>query len=170
MSEALVEMIQDSPVGCKTFVQIRKRDKSMLSAFDRQGKAVIASEAERKDGPFYCPSCGGQVILKQGHRVVDHFVHLPDSNCAYGTRESMEHLQTKMEIYRALKMHPEVTHLMVEHHLGEVVADVSFKYRGLAWCSNRSTLAHSQIRLPGEHACILRKRSMCYGYSPITVI
>ncbi len=102
----------------------------MLSACNQQGKAIIASEVVREDGPFFCPSCRGQVILKQGHVVVDHFAHLPESNCAYGTGESLEHLQAKMAIYTALKMHPEVTSLMVERRFGSRRADVSFLFRG----------------------------------------
>ena len=99
----------------------------MLSAQNDQGKEVQAEAVEWEDGPFYCPGCGEEVILKQGPIKIPHFAHYPESDCDHvGTGESDEHRAAKLEIYHALQARPDVRDVRLEHVLGEIRADVSF--------------------------------------------
>ena len=41
-----------------------------------------------------CPSCGEHLIAKKGNKVVHHFAHKPNSECAYGYQTSL-HLLAK---------------------------------------------------------------------------
>ena len=103
----------------------------MLSAFDTQKETVAAWEVTKQQGPFRCPECQEEVILKKGYVNSHHFAHYPESSCTYGTGESEYHRQTKYEIYEALRLHGNgVSHLKVERHLGDVRPDVSFCWQG----------------------------------------
>lgn len=101
----------------------------MLTALTRNGE-VYAWDVGKEDGPFFCPECPGEMILKQGYLKTDHFAHRVTAGCTYGTGESEAHRQAKYEIYQALQHHPEVTKLQLERRLetplGNVRPDVSF--------------------------------------------
>jgi competence protein CoiA len=98
----------------------------MLRACNSQG-SVLADEVEWEDGPFHCPTCQGEVILKKGRIKVPHFAHVPDMECEYATEgESEEHRYIKWEIYQALLHTPGVTDVQVERYLQEVRPDVSY--------------------------------------------
>jgi competence protein CoiA len=73
----------------------------MLSAYNARGRQVIARDATKTDGPFTCPDCGGEVILKKGEEKVHHFAHVPPFTCSFGVGESQEHRAAKQEIYDA---------------------------------------------------------------------
>jgi len=99
----------------------------MLSAYDSNNGAVLAREAHRDDGPYHCPQCEEELILKQGRVTLAHFAHFPRSDCTYASEpESAEHLSAKLEIYEALKAQPGVSKLEVERSLKEVRPDISF--------------------------------------------
>ena len=101
----------------------------MLSAYSLDNGAVLAMEAHKDDGPFHCPQCEEEVILKQGRVKIAHFAHFPDADCSYASEpESAEHLSVKLEIYEALKAEPGVSKLQVERYLKEVRPDISFCY------------------------------------------
>lgn len=100
----------------------------MMSARNRYGD-VLAFEVEPKDGPFFCPACGAEVILKRGRKVIAHFAHVVRTNCAYAG-ESEEHKRTKMEIYEALIRTLGVTSVRMEYDLQDVQADVFCVIRG----------------------------------------
>ena len=102
----------------------------MLGAYDQQGTLMIARDVTRKQGPFFCPECGEQVVLKKGSFMAHHFAHRPSSECTYGVGESEEHRQAKYQIYDALCQHPGVTKLAIERPLGEVRPDISFCWEG----------------------------------------
>jgi competence CoiA-like predicted nuclease len=40
------------------------------------GEIVTAYLASKEHGPFKCPDCGDEVILKTGRRKVNHFLHI----------------------------------------------------------------------------------------------
>ena len=70
-----------------------------------------------------------ELILKQGRVKLAHFAHLPYSECTYaGEPESQQHINTKLEIYEALKSEPGVSKLQVERYLKEVRPDMSFSF------------------------------------------
>ena len=103
----------------------------MLSAYDQDNNYVLAIEARRDDGPFYCPECRGELILKAGRVKIAHFAHQAYSACSYADElESKEHIEAKLEIYEALRVQPSVEKLQVERYLKEVRPDVSFYYDG----------------------------------------
>ncbi|GEM_PF-2144326 len=98
----------------------------MLSAMNEDGE-VVATEITRYDGPFYCPVCREQVMLKQGLKVVAHFAHYSDSTCTYaGERESVQHQQAKLDIYQALLQASGVSEVRLERPLQDARPDVSF--------------------------------------------
>lgn len=103
----------------------------MLSAWNQSREEVLAEEVELSDGPFYCPACREQLILKQGRKVVAHFAHWPDADCEYTNEgESEEHRLAKREIRQALLQVPGVTDIRLERYLREVRPDVSFVVNG----------------------------------------
>ena len=53
---------------------IRQRDRQRIAAWDQ----------EKSDGPFYCPVCVEETILKKGTMKVHHFAHKPPIRCEYG--------------------------------------------------------------------------------------
>lgn len=71
-------------------------------------------------------------MLKAGRVKVPHFAHWPNaSSCAYAnSRESEDHREAKIEVYRALRAVPGVEQVQPELRLGEVRPDVHFVYRG----------------------------------------
>ncbi len=98
---------------------------------------ILALKAELEDGPFRCPECRCEVILKKGDIYTHHFAHNPGEGCAMGdvadgewTGESQLHQYAKKEMYEALSKHPNVTNLKVERYLGSVRPDVSFYFQG----------------------------------------
>src|SRR6266699_6573374 len=101
----------------------------MLSAYNTHGEDMVAWEATRADGPFYCPECHEEVVLKKGTIKEHHFAHLPPSDCTYGVGESGEHREAKRANYEALRTHPDVSQVQVERYLGEVRPDISFLAR-----------------------------------------
>jgi competence protein CoiA len=103
----------------------------MLSAYDKDNNYVLAAEVQYDDGPFYCPECHGELILKAGRVKIAHFAHQAYADCSYtGEPESDEHIKAKLEIYKALRDQPGVEKLQVERSLKEVRPDVSFYYDG----------------------------------------
>ncbi len=99
----------------------------MLCAYTKENASVLATEAHKNDGPFHCPECETELILKQGRVKIAHFAHLPNTDCSYaGEPESETHIETKLEIYKALQLQPGVSKLQVERYLKEVRPDISF--------------------------------------------
>jgi Competence protein CoiA-like family len=45
----------------------------MLSAWNQSSEDVLTEEVELSDGPFFCPACQQELLLKQGRKVVAHF-------------------------------------------------------------------------------------------------
>lgn len=88
-------------------------------------KQVMAKDAERSDGPFYCSFCESDATLRKGIVVSHHFAHKPPITCEYGTGESELHRQTKQEIYDFLSTDAGVTKLALERNLKTVRPDVS---------------------------------------------
>lgn len=58
------------------------------------GKEIDALSAQ-KGTDFLCPECLKIVILKKGQIKIPHFAHKPPINCAWGTKETQEHLEAK---------------------------------------------------------------------------
>jgi competence protein CoiA len=95
------------------------------------GEIVTAYLASKAHGPFKCPDCGDEVILKTGRRTVNHFAHVNPLACRYAENESEEHRRCKMEIYGALQRHPNVNNVALERPLGTNRPDVSAYINGV---------------------------------------
>lgn len=135
----------------------------MLSALNKQGETLIAWEATREEGPFFCPACEEEVILKKGSIVIHHFAHYAQTSCAYGTGESEQHRQAKYEIYEALRAHSFVSHIKVERYLKDVRPDVSFLWQG-KW------KVAIEIQISAISLKEIEHRTRCYASKNIWVL
>src|SRR5580704_15850230 len=104
----------------------------MLRAIRKSnGETVEAWSQKESSGPFACPSCGSEVILRGGRRRLDHFAHAAERVCRFDLGESDNHRRCKTEIWRALADAPHVADAQLERPLGEVRADVSARVNGV---------------------------------------
>ncbi|TKB46487.1 competence protein CoiA [Ferrimonas sediminicola] len=85
---------------------------------------VLASSSEKVHGPYLCPKCRQEVVLKKGKIKIHHFAHKPPVTCSHGQGETEAHRNCKIGIYNALITKPNVTALELEKDFGPVVADV----------------------------------------------
>ena len=46
----------------------------MLTAINTEGIKVSADKADKKE-KYFCPTCGAEMILKQGSKISWHFAH-----------------------------------------------------------------------------------------------
>jgi competence protein CoiA len=92
---------------------------------------VTAYLASKAHGPFICPDCRDEVILKTGRRTVNHFAHANPIACKFAEGESEIHRRCKMEIFEALQNTPGVRNVELERPLGVVRPDVSAYINGV---------------------------------------
>lgn len=102
---------------------------------------VLARDSERSDGPFFCPECRNDVVLKKGAVKVPHFAHKPPVMCEYGRGESEQHRACKQAIYDALKYSPDLTYCELEMSLGPVRPDIYFESGGVK-CAIEVQISH----------------------------
>ena len=95
------------------------------------GQTVTAYFESKANGPFVCPDCRDEVILKTGRRTVNHFAHVNPLACRYAENESEEHRRCKMEIFQALQKEPGVRNIALERPLGSNRPDVSAHINGV---------------------------------------
>ena len=70
-------------------------------------KEYHANSAEKTDGPFYCPECYSDVILRKCIEKIDHFAHISRLTPMLGGKESELHDTCKKTILEYLKKkHP----------------------------------------------------------------
>ncbi len=98
----------------------------MLVALNEQKLRCLAWLTEREEGPFSCPECFSDVIIKKGRIKEHHFAHKPPFTCQYGSGESQAHYRAKKELYNHLSSHPSCQKCEVERILKGVRPDVSF--------------------------------------------
>jgi competence protein CoiA len=104
----------------------------MLTAKVRStGEQVIAKSATKSDGPFLCPECENEVVLKLGSVRLNHFAHKSATNCEYGKGETEAHRKCKMTIYEALLKEPNVKKAALERLLKTCRPDVSAYINGV---------------------------------------
>ena len=105
----------------------------MLVGVSENDNRILARDAS-KESKFFCPSCQEQLILKKGNVKIHHFAHKAESTCLYAG-ESLDHLNTKLQIYDALLQHPKVINVELEKPLGLVRPDIMFT--NLKICDNQ---------------------------------
>jgi competence protein CoiA len=104
----------------------------MLSARRKtDGQTVTAYFESKKNGPFYCPVCGDEVILKSGRRTVAHFAHADLLASRHADNESDQHRRCKMEIFEAFRKMSNVSDLVLEWPMGTIRPDIFAKIRGV---------------------------------------
>jgi competence protein CoiA len=89
------------------------------------GDPISAYFATKNHGPFVCPDCNEEVILKMGRETVNHFAHANSIACKFAMGESELHRRCKLEIFRALQAAPDVRNVELEWPIGMNRADVS---------------------------------------------
>ena len=94
---------------------IRQSDRQKVAAWDQH----------KNDGPFSCPFCIEETILKKWTMKVHHFAHKPPITCEYGGGESERHRECKLTIYDGLRHHQRFLDVEIERSLGTVRPDVS---------------------------------------------
>lgn len=97
----------------------------MLVASNNNQDDNIAWLTNKNQGPFLCPSCNSEVILKKGKIRQHHFAHKSPEDCTYGKGESQQHLFVKRQIYEALTKHPNCSKCKMERVLKRVRPDIS---------------------------------------------
>jgi len=95
------------------------------------GEIVTSYLASKAHGPFVCPDCGDEVVLKAGRHAINHFAHVNPLACRYAENESEEHRRCKMEIFQALSQEPRAHSAMLERPLGTNRPDVSAYINGV---------------------------------------
>jgi competence protein CoiA len=95
------------------------------------GEIVTAYLSSKSDGPFACPDCSDEVILKAGRRTVNHFSHVNPLACRFAQGESEAHRYCKLEIYESLLRTPGVADAALERPLGSNRPDVSAYINGV---------------------------------------
>ena len=98
---------------------------AMQVAHDPSNSRCLAWETEKSQGPFSCPECKGDVILKKGRVREHHFAHRPPFTCQYGSGESEIHYRAKRELFTALSAHPRCNKCELERSLKGVRPDIS---------------------------------------------
>ncbi len=115
-------------------VKIRgKHPKSPVLSAKRKsdGQIVEAYFESKASGPFSCPVCGDEVILRVGKGRVTHFAHAYPLACQNGEGEGEEHRRCKQEIYQALLHEPNVQDVVLERSFGQVRPDISAYIGGI---------------------------------------
>lgn len=72
----------------------------MLKALNQRKEVILAKGAKKSSGPFYCPGCQKEVILRQGPKRQSHFAHQAITDCqTYSEGETKEHLEAKQLLF-----------------------------------------------------------------------
>jgi competence protein CoiA len=101
----------------------------MLVAEDDKNTRCLAWETHKRQGPFHCPECGGDLVLKKGIIREPHFAHRPPVSCQYGTGESELHYRAKRELYQHFLQNNFCNKCEIERKLPGVRPDVSLYIR-----------------------------------------
>lgn len=97
----------------------------------QDNQKVLARDSAKSEGPFVCPKCRHELILKKGKIKVHHFAHKPPCYCQHGAGETEDHRRCKETLYLELRKLSHVTELDIEANLGDVVADIYCKINNI---------------------------------------
>jgi len=102
----------------------------MIKAVMDSGNSIYAWEAER-GLEYFCPECGGRVVLKKGEVKIAHFAHSPGDICPYSVNESWEHLQMKENMIKLLRKYYDAEKIdseiaVIEGRRADVILRVGF--------------------------------------------
>lgn len=94
-------------------------------------QSAIAYSELKSNGPFLCPECDKEVVLKIGTVRLNHFAHKSAKSCDYGAGETDAHRRCKKAIYEALLREPNVKKAALERSLTTCRPDVSAYINGV---------------------------------------
>jgi competence protein CoiA len=94
-------------------------------------QSAIAYSELKSNGPFLCPECDNEVVLKIGTVRLNHFAHKSAKSCDYGAGETDAHRRCKKAIYEALLREPNVKKAALERSLKTCRPDVSAYINGV---------------------------------------
>jgi competence protein CoiA len=98
----------------------------ITSIRESDGQKVLARDSEKRDGPFYCPKCQHEAILRKGKVRIHHFAHKPPVFCQYGHGESELHRTCKQTLFDCLNQEKGSAICELEKDLGKVVPDIFY--------------------------------------------
>ncbi|MCM3602426.1 hypothetical protein M3175_16960 [Robertmurraya korlensis] len=114
----------------------------MLTAKNQWGETVYIGDLIKKEGVhrlrdnhYFCPLCKGKVIVKLGVQRISHFAHVHLSPlCVEYDRESMYHMQAKMQLFKWLET--ECSKVELEVFLPDIRQrpDLMFTFQGNTYC------------------------------------
>lgn len=98
----------------------------MLQANTENGQVIILAmlttekiNAYKERYRFYCPVCMQQVIVKNGYKMIAHFAHKKNANCANTAGgEGTYHEQGKLDLYKWFKK--QGLHVALEKYLPKI--------------------------------------------------
>lgn len=92
----------------------------MLISLNLKNERILAADANTSE-VHRCPECFAKVVLKKGKIKIPHFAHAVKLSCNYGEGESLEHMESKVGIYKSLQ---ETYSADIEFNLGFARPDV----------------------------------------------
>jgi len=125
-------------------------------------QSAIASSESKLNGPFLCPECDNEVVLKIGSVRLNHFVHKSSNNCEYGKGETDAHRRCKIAIYEALLREPNVKKAALERSLKTCRPDVSAYINGVPVVEFKSARFPWKQSFVGQQN-MRAKEFMCFG-------
>jgi competence CoiA-like predicted nuclease len=69
----------------------------------KTNKLVLADQVTKEDGPFYCPECYSDAIVRKCIEKDDHFAHKANLSSLFSSGETQLHKDCKNEIVESLK-------------------------------------------------------------------
>ncbi|MBB4931413.1 uncharacterized protein YlaI [Lipingzhangella halophila] len=94
----------------------------LLIAANTAGARTLATR-DLQNGPYTCPQCSTDVVLKRGRKVTAHFAHTPGSACQ-AAGESTRHLLAKQVLAEEFTRLGYQAHIEVVHHAAGRRVDV----------------------------------------------
>src|SRR5436853_7150402 len=92
---------------------------------------VLADRETKSNGPFFCPECEKEVVLRKGIIRTSHFAHRFSGLCKHGAGETDSHRRCKQAIYQALLRSSHVTKVALERSLKTLRPDLSAYIHGI---------------------------------------
>lgn len=96
----------------------------MIFSVSESGNRINAKDVTKKDAPFFCPMCNGDLNVKKGRVRIHHFAHQKFESCFHGVGETELHRETKIDIYRTIKSSKYVKECVLEKKINNIIPDV----------------------------------------------
>lgn len=124
----------------------------MLVALTKEDKLKkVAKYATKEEGPFICPCCSGEVVLRKNYADLLFFAHKNTGDCVFGEREKEIQRHAKITLYDTLcakGIDSEIEYMLNGAHSKPYIVDVmvSLPQGMVAVMFNGHTLTSAEIR------------------------